>query len=138
MPKGYAKVKKLAPERRLKRRKSGVASSAPAPNVFALMPKATVRKGFWDGSFFARGAGATRMSPPSMLEELLVGLCDSSVERRLGFAGRARASCEGAPGFEDIGCCAGTVALRNIGSNIRRAARFSSNTGTLFRLAATT
>ena len=72
------------------------------------------------------------MTPPSAVEELLVGLCDSSVEMRLGFAGKASASCEG------VGCCAGTVTVRDAGSNIRRAARFSSNTETLFRLAAAT
>jgi hypothetical protein len=78
------------------------------------------------------------MTLPSALEELLVGLCDSSAKRSLWFAGRSRASWDGAPGFEDVGCCAGTVTMRDTGSNIRRAARFSSNTETLFRLAETT
>ena len=63
---------KLKPERKLKLRASGVASSAPTPIVFNLMPKAAVRNGLGEGSsFLTRGAGGTWITPsaPSLLTD---------------------------------------------------------------------
>src|ERR1700720_3213276 len=98
------------------------------------MPKAAVRNGLWDGSFFAfGGAGAIRMTP-SALEDSAAGLCNSSVDR-LAVAGRASASCEGATGFEGVCCCAVIVTLRDADRNTGRTASFRRSIGTLFRLA---
>ena len=82
----------LKPERRLKLRERGVASSAPAPRVLALIARAAEWNGRVSGVSFAAETGMVRINP-SALDGALVDLPGAVLDKGRPVMGLASASC---------------------------------------------
>src|SRR5271156_1451138 len=128
---------RLKPERRLKLRERGVASSAPAPRVLALMAKAAEWNGRISvGSFAGAGAGMVRTNPP-LLDGLLAGPKDPIPDGNMPPVGWSSASwlgCAGSVGSADSCSCALAMKQKDAGRIISTAASLIRTMVRLFLL----